>query len=48
VRDIVNFYESLKSSLRSPAYSAVLEEVLKFRPLGQYETIGNLSQNQDF
>jgi len=43
VRDIVNFYESAEIQPAIPGSILLFsEDVLKFRPLGQYETIGNL------
>src|SRR5215468_6048472 len=43
VRDIVNFYESAEIQPAIPGSILLFsEDVLKFRPLGNYETIGNL------
>ncbi len=43
VRDIVNFYESAETQPAIPGTILLFsEEVLKFRPLGQYESIGDL------
>src|SRR6266550_8594637 len=43
VRDIVNFYESAEIQPAIPGSILLFsDEVLKFRPLGQYESIGNL------
>jgi DGQHR domain-containing protein len=43
VREIVNFYESAETQPAIPGSILLFsEEVLKFRPLGQYESIGDL------
>src|SRR5262252_751598 len=43
VRDIVNFYESAETQPAIPGSILLFsEEVLKFRPLGQYESVGDL------
>ena len=43
VREIVNFYESAETQPAIPGSVLLFsEEVLKFRPLGQYESIGDL------
>src|SRR5688572_17326501 len=43
VRDIVNFYESAETQPAIPGSVLLFaEDVLKFRPLGQYESIGDL------
>jgi DGQHR domain-containing protein len=43
VRDIVNFYESAEIQPAIPGSILLFsEDVLKFRPLGNYDTIGNL------
>src|SRR5438876_4605005 len=43
VRDIVNFYESAETQPAIPGSVLLFsEEVLKFRPLGNYESIGDL------
>jgi DGQHR domain-containing protein len=43
VRDIVNFYESAETQPAIPGSILLFsEEVLKFRPLGQYQSIGDL------
>src|SRR5262245_43951916 len=43
IRDIVNFYESAETQPAIPGTILVFsEEVLKFRPLGQFETVGDL------
>ncbi len=43
VRDIVNFYESAETQPAIPGSILLFsEEVLKFRPLGQYQSVGDL------
>jgi DGQHR domain-containing protein len=43
VREIVNFYESAETQPTIPGSVLLFsEDVLKFRPLGQYESIGDL------
>src|SRR5881396_3590093 len=43
VREIVNFYESAESQPVIPGSVLLFsEDILGFRPLGQYESIGNL------
>ena len=43
VREIVNFYESAETQPAIPGSVLLFaEDILKFRPLGQYETIGDL------
>src|SRR5213592_2596773 len=43
VRDIVNFYESAETQPAIPGSVMLFsEEVLKFRPLGQYQSVGDL------
>ncbi len=43
VRDIVNFYESAETQPAIPGSVLLFsEEVLKFRPLGQFESVGDL------
>src|SRR5437667_6716729 len=43
VRDIVNFYESAETQPAIPGPILLFaEEVLKFRPLGQYQSVGDL------
>src|SRR2546430_4047307 len=43
VRDIVNFYESAEIQPAIPGSILLFsEDVLKFRPLGQYQTVGDL------
>ncbi len=43
VRDIVNFYESAETQPAIPGSVLLFsEDVLKFRPLGQYQSIGDL------
>ena len=43
VREIVNFYESAETQPAIPGSVLLFsEDVLKFRPLGQYESIGDL------
>src|SRR3954471_2591565 len=43
VRDIVNFYESAETQPAIPGSVLLFsEEVLKFRPLGQYQSVGDL------
>jgi DGQHR domain-containing protein len=43
VREIVNFYESAETQPAIPGSILLFsEEVLKFRPLGQYESVGDL------
>src|SRR5262245_16100737 len=43
VRDIVNFYESAEVQPAIPGSILLFsEEVLKFRPLGQYQSVGDL------
>jgi DGQHR domain-containing protein len=43
VRDIVNFYEEAEVQPAIPGSILLFsEEVLKFRPLGQYQTVGDL------
>src|SRR6266513_3143767 len=43
VREIVNFYESAETQPAIPGSILLFsEEVLKFRPLGQYQSIGDL------
>ncbi|PYS49677.1 MAG: hypothetical protein DMG13_22895 [Acidobacteria bacterium] len=43
VRDIVNFYESAETQPAIPGSILLFsEQVLKFRPLGQYESLGDL------
>src|SRR6516225_5477574 len=43
VRDIVNFYESAETQPAIPGSILLFsEEVLQFRPLGQYQSIGDL------
>jgi DGQHR domain-containing protein len=43
VRDIVNFYESAETQPAIPGSILLFsEDVLKFRPLGQYESVGDL------
>src|SRR5919206_767300 len=48
VRDIVNFYESAETQPAIPGTILLFaEDILKFRPLGQYESIGDLEDPQD-
>src|SRR6266571_5308963 len=43
IRDIVNFYESAETQPAIPGTILIFsEEVLKFRPLGHYESVGDL------
>src|SRR5688572_28408462 len=43
VREIVNFYESAETQPAIPGSVLLFaEDILKFRPLGQYESIGDL------
>ena len=43
VRDIVNFYDSAETQPAIPGSILLFsEEVLKFRPLGQYQSVGDL------
>jgi len=43
VREIVNFYESAETQPAIPGSVLLFsEDILKFKPLGQYESIGNL------
>src|SRR5689334_15183480 len=43
VRDIVNFYESAETQPAIPGSILLFsEEVLKFRPLGEYQSVGDL------
>src|SRR5256714_4636104 len=43
VRDIVNFYESAETQPAIPGTILLFsEEILKFRPLGQYQSVGDL------
>src|ERR1700752_5205726 len=43
VRDIVNFYESAETQPAIPGSILLFsEEVLKFRPLGQFQSVGDL------
>ncbi|HYR88911.1 MAG TPA: DGQHR domain-containing protein [Terriglobia bacterium] len=43
VRDIVNFYESAETQPAIPGSVLLFsEDVLKFRPLGQYQSVGDL------
>src|SRR5437762_11357326 len=43
VREIVNFYESAETQPAIPGSVLLFaEDVLKFRPLGQYQTVGDL------
>ena len=43
VRDIVNFYESAETQPAIPGTILLFsEDVLKFRPLGQYQSVGDL------
>src|SRR3989475_10559082 len=43
VREIVNFYESAETQPAIPGSILLFsEEVLKFRPLGQYQSVGDL------
>ena len=43
IRDIVNFYESAETQPAIPGTVLLFsEEVLGFKPLGQFESIGNL------
>ena len=43
IRDIVNFYESAETQPAIPGTILIFsEEVLKFRPLGQFESVGDL------
>jgi len=47
VRDIVNFYESAETQPAIPGSILLFsEEVLKFRPLGQYQSVGDLQDPQ--
>ena len=47
VRDIVNFYESAETQPAIPGSILLFsEEVLKFRPLGQYQSVGDLEDPQ--
>src|SRR5262249_57812709 len=43
VREIVNFYESAETQPAIPGSVLLFsEDILKFRPLGQYESVGDL------
>src|SRR5258707_7973047 len=45
VREIVNFYESAETQPAIPGSVLLFsEDVLKFRPLGQFESIGDLEE----
>jgi DGQHR domain-containing protein len=45
VREIVNFYESAETQPAIPGSVLLFsEEVLKFRPLGNFESVGNLEE----
>ena len=47
VRDIVNFYDSAETQPAIPGSILLFsEEVLKFRPLGQYQSVGDLQDPQ--
>ena len=47
VRDIVNFYESAETQPAIPGSILLFsEDVLKFRPLGQYQSVGDLEDPQ--
>ena len=47
VRDIVNFYDSAETQPAIPGSILLFsEDVLKFRPLGQYQSVGDLEDPQ--